>query len=179
MYKAACCNLDCKAVVRTHTESESETEQTRDEKKDGRWSSCALRRAGASVVALMSSHLITFTAKWSRSRRAATEAQVRVDWGKTQPWLLACWVHTLVAFLSLITHHHFTIPPVPTTFPLHFSKFLIFFLHLLCSDMLSPPQGPSCATRFQLDRRETGMEGCRGNPGAGGKVLHLWSTDAS
>lgn len=56
---------------------------TSERDKDGRQGPGALRRAGASVAALMNSLLITFTAKWSRSRRAASEALLRVDWGKT------------------------------------------------------------------------------------------------
>lgn len=166
MYQAARRNLDCTAAVRTHTDSESETEQTRDEKKDGRWSSCALRRAGASVVALMSSLLITFTAKWSRSRRAATEAQVRADWGKTQPWLLACGVHTLVA--PSLSHY-------PS--PFHNTSYANNFPppHFQISHFLSPPSllwyvksSPGSFLRYMFSIRQKGDRD-------GGLKGELWS----
>lgn len=63
----------------------TQTRRARRERQaiDGWWGSGAHRSAEASVMALMNSLLITFTAKWSRSRRASTEAWVWLVWGST------------------------------------------------------------------------------------------------
>lgn len=71
--------------------------------------------------------------------------------------------HNIVLSLPFLTSHFF-------------HPFAYFFHFLTCS--VPPPHRVSlCSACFQLDRREAGMKGWRKSSGAGGIVLHLWSTD--
>lgn len=75
----------------------------REQGKHGKWGIGASVLAAVSVVGLINSLLITFTAKWSRSRsrRAATEVQVRLVWGSTEKMMP---FSTLMNQLS--SYHH-------------------------------------------------------------------------
>lgn len=107
---------------------------------------------------LMSSLLITFTAKWSRRATAETPHQLTL----------------LSLAFALCAHISLPLRPLPNLPPTS-SNPLPCFTYLSILTWLVPPWGPSRCTCFQLDRRETGVGAWTVEVGAG--FLHLWSTD--
>lgn len=156
------CTLESKRVVNTNTEQEAERQE-----KDGRWGSGALRRAAASVVALMNSLLITFTAKWSR--RGVEQSSLGQYLTRA---LGSSTLHPDKPFFSLVItiwvcqiHIPSSLPSLTSTFSIHLPA-LYFSLLLLSSDIFSPSPGSLLLYMFSIRQKGDRDGGLKGELGS-------------